>query len=176
MSKLLSQIQSLHTWFVKIVSSLQSPFLLMVRLYWGWQLSQNGWGKLHNLAHVTDFFASLGLPAPGPTAVFVSTFEFVGGILLAVGLLSCVAALGFVIDMTMAYLTADREAFLAFFSDPGKFYNADPFIFFFVGLLVLFSGPGKLSIDALLDRHFAKQSPSSSNFAYRLGWNLRLTS
>jgi putative oxidoreductase len=160
MSTPLTQIRKLYALFVRIASSLQSPFLLIVRLYWGWQISQNGWGKLHNLSHVTDFFSSLGLPAPGPTAAFVATFEFVGGILLAVGLLSRVAALGFVIDMTMAYLTADREALLSFFSDPGKFYNADPFILFFVGLLILFFGPGKLSIDALLERHFAKQSPS----------------
>jgi putative oxidoreductase len=160
MSTPLTQIKKLYALFVRIASSLQSPFLLVVRLYWGWQISQNGWGKLHNLSHVTDFFSSLGLPAPGPTAAFVATFEFVGGLLLAVGLLSRVAALGFVIDMTMAYLTADREAFLSFFSDPGKFYNADPFIFFFVGLLILFVGPGKLSVDALLERHFAKQSPS----------------
>jgi putative oxidoreductase len=160
MSTALSQIQKLYALFVRISSSLQSPFLLIIRLYWGWQISQNGWGKLHNLGHVTDFFASLGLPAPGPTAAFVATFEFVGGILLAAGLLSRVAALGLTIDMTMAFLTADRASLLSFFSDPGKFYNADPFIFFFVGLLILVFGPGKLSIDALLERRFAKQSPS----------------
>jgi putative oxidoreductase len=163
MSAALTQIQKLYALFVRIASSLQPVLLLCIRVYFGlWPagIALNGWGKLHNLSHVTDFFSSLGLPAPGPTAAFVATFEFVGGILLAVGLLSRVAALGFVIDMTMAYLTADRDSFLSFFSDPGKFYGADPFILFFVGLLVLFFGPGKLSIDALLERHFAKQSPS----------------
>ena len=64
-------IQRLYSGFVRAVSSLQSPFLLLVRLYWGWQISQNGWGKLHNLPHVTEFFASLGLPAPAFTAAFV---------------------------------------------------------------------------------------------------------
>ncbi|MGH9745354.1 MAG: DoxX family protein [Candidatus Acidiferrales bacterium] len=158
MSSPLTQIQKLYALFVRVVSSLQSPFLLIVRLYWGWQISQNGWGKLHNLSHVTDFFASLGLPAPGPTAAFVATFEFVGGILLAVGLLSRITALGLVIDMSMAYLTSDREALFSFFSDPGKFYNADPFTFFFAGLLILIFGPGKLAVDTLLEPHFKKQS------------------
>jgi putative oxidoreductase len=152
MAKVMAKIQELYAWFVKTVSTLQSPFLLIVRLYWGWQLSQNGWGKLHNLPHVTEFFASLGLPAPGPTAIFVSTVEFVGGILLAVGLLSRIAALAIVIDMFTAYVTADREALLSFLSDPGKFYVADPFTFLFVGLLVLFFGPGKLSLDTLVER------------------------
>ena len=63
-------------------------FCWLCVLYWGWQISQNGWGKLHNLPHVTEFFASLGLPAPGFTATFVSTFEFLAGILLILGLFS----------------------------------------------------------------------------------------
>ncbi|MGB8541543.1 MAG: DoxX family protein [Candidatus Acidiferrales bacterium] len=149
-------ILRLYNGFVRAVSSLQSPFLLVVRLYWGWQISQNGWGKLHNLPHVTQFFASLGLPAPQFTAAFVSSFEFTAGILLALGLLSRIAALGLVIDMTMAYWTADRESFLAFFSNPDKFSGADPFIFLFMGLLILIFGPGKLSLDTLLKRVMGK--------------------
>jgi putative oxidoreductase len=121
MRNLILRVKNLHDKFFNLVSYAQTPFLLFVRLYWGWQISQNGWGKLHNLPRVTEFFASLGLPAPGPTATFVATFEFIGGILLAIGLLSRVAALGFVIDMTMAYITADREALLSFWSAPEKF-------------------------------------------------------
>jgi putative oxidoreductase len=155
-------IQRLYRGFVRAASSLQSPFLLVVRVYWGWQISQNGWGKLHNLPHVTEFFASLGLPAPAFTAVFVSSFEFLAGILLALGLLSRVAALGLVIDMTMAYLTADRDSFLAFFSNPGKFYGADPFIFFFVALIILIFGPGKISLDTLFARLTGKGKHSES--------------
>lgn len=156
MRNLWVQIQKLHAWFVKATSSLQSPLLLVVRLYWGWQLATNGWGKLHNLPRVSEFFGSLGLPAPGPTAAFVATFEFVGGILLAVGLLSRIAALGITIDMIMAYITADRAALLSFFSDPGKFYVADPYTFLFAGLLILIFGPGKLSLDTLLQRRFGE--------------------
>ena len=65
MNNVLAKIQRLYHLFVQGASSLQSPFLAIVRLYWGWQIAQNGWGKLHNLAHVTEFFASLGLPHPG---------------------------------------------------------------------------------------------------------------
>ena len=45
-----------------------NPFLLWVRLYWGIPLMLNGWGKLHNLPRVTEFFASLGIPLPGVNA------------------------------------------------------------------------------------------------------------
>lgn len=152
MQHILAFGNKVYVGFVKSVSSTQSLFLLAVRLYWGWQLAQNGWGKLHNLSNVTQFFASLGLPAPGPTAVFVASFELIGGILLAVGLFSRFMALGIAIDMLVAYITADREALLAFFSNPGKFYVADPYTFFFAGLLVLIFGSGKFSLDALFGR------------------------
>jgi putative oxidoreductase len=156
MNNILASVHKLYALFVTAACRLQSAFLAIVRVYWGWQIAQNGWGKLHNLAHVTEFFASLNLPAPGPTATFVATFEFLGGILLAIGLFSRIAALGFVIDMTTAYITADREAFLSFFADPGKFYNADPFVFLLVGLLILIFGPGKVSVDTLLQCFVAR--------------------
>jgi putative oxidoreductase len=145
-------IKKIHDGFVTAVSGTQSLFLLAVRLYWGWQLAQNGWGKLHNLSNVTEFFVSLGIPAPGPTAAFVATFELVGGILLALGLFSRITALGITVDMIVAYVTADREALLAFISNPGKFYVADPYTFLFAGLLILIFGPGKIAFDTLADR------------------------
>jgi putative oxidoreductase len=166
MKNLILRVKNLHDKFFDLVSYAQTPFLLFVRLYWGWQISQNGWGKLHNLNKVTEFFTSLGLPMPGPTATFVATFEFIGGILLAIGLLSRVAALGFVIDMTMAYITADREALLSFWSAPEKFYGADPFILLFVGLLILIFGPGKIAVDTLLGWWFPAseaKAPGSSS-------------
>jgi uncharacterized membrane protein YphA (DoxX/SURF4 family) len=70
------------------LSSLQSPMLLVVRLRWRFQFAQTGWGKLHNLAKITGFFASLNVLAPGFTALAISTLEFVGGILLMFGLFS----------------------------------------------------------------------------------------
>jgi len=160
MSTFVLQIRKIYAWAVNAASFLQSPFLLFVRLYWGLQLAQNGWGKLHNLGRVTEFFSSLGLPAPGPTAAFVATVEFLGGILLAIGLFSRFTGLVLAIDMTMAYVMADREALFSIFSDPGKFYVADPYTFLFAALLILIFGPGKFSLDTLLLRSFPY--PSSS--------------
>src|SRR5579863_9366340 len=74
-------------------SSLQSPFLLAVRLYWGWQFMQTGWGKLTGIGKVVGFFTSLGIPAPALNAYFVSALEFGGGALLILGLGSRLIAL-----------------------------------------------------------------------------------
>jgi putative oxidoreductase len=134
----------------RAASSLQSPFLLAVRLYWGWQFAQTGWGKLQHLAKVTGFFTSLGIPAPAFSAFFVSWLELLGGIFLAVGLGSRVFGLLLAADMFVAYLTASRPALFSIFSDPGKFYADDAYTFLFASLLVLIFGPGKFAIDELL--------------------------
>src|SRR6516164_6684221 len=161
---LVLQIRKLYGSAVNAASLLQSPFLLAVRLYWGWQLIQSGWGKLHNLPKVTEFFASLGLPMPGLMAVFISCLEFFGGIFLAVGLLSRLTALVLTVNMIMAYVTADREALLSFLSDPDKFAAAAPFVFLVASLIVLIFGPGKISLDTLLLRRYpypiARSAPS----------------
>ena len=140
----------LYVRLAALVSYLQAPFLLAVRLYWGWQFAQTGWGKLHNLAKITDFFASLNIPFPAMSAHFVASLEFVGGILLILGLGSRAIGLLLSANMLVAYITADREALTAVFSDPGKFYIADPFTFLFASAIVLIFGAGLFSADALL--------------------------
>jgi len=146
------KIWELYALFERAASWLQSPLLLAVRLYWGWQFFQTGWGKLGNLAKVVDFFTSLGIPFPAVNAYFVSGLECVGGILLFVGLGSRLIALPLAFDMVVAYLTADREGLQAIFSDPAKFYNADPFTFLMASLIVLAVGPGAFSLDYLIGR------------------------
>jgi putative oxidoreductase len=138
--------------FVNIANHMQAPFLLLVRLYWGWQFSQAGWGKLHRLPKVTEFFSSLGIPAPHLNALFVSNLEVIGGILLAIGLGSRFISVLLAGDMLVAYLASDLDALKMIFSDPGKFYNADPYTFLFAALIILIFGPGLISLDALVQK------------------------
>jgi putative oxidoreductase len=73
----------------------QSPLLLLIRLYWGWQFMQDGWGKLTHLERVTQFFTSLSLPAPGATALFVALVELIGGALFTFGVATRLVSLFF---------------------------------------------------------------------------------
>ena len=154
MNPFIAQIRRMYAWAVRAASTLQSPFLLFVRVYWGWQLTESGWGKLHNLSKVTEFFASLNLPMPAQMAVFISCVEFFGGILLVLGLLSRLNALVLAVNMLIAYVTADREALLSFFSDPDKFSAAAPYVFLIASLIILIFGPGKYALDTLLLRRY----------------------
>lgn len=125
----------------------QSPFLLLVRLYWGWQFSQTGWGKVNNIEKVTGFFTSLGIPFPGGNAHFIAGLELVGGILLILGLASRPIGLMLTINMPVAYIAADWKAFVSFIGDPDQFIAATPFPFLLASLIVLVFGAGKLSVD-----------------------------
>jgi len=160
MATLISRAEDAYALLVRCANSLQSAFLLFVRLYWGWQFAVDGWGKLTHLPKVTEYFGSLGLPAPGPTAVFVSVLELVGGVLLALGLGSRLIALLLTGNMTVAYITGDREALLSIFSDPDKFSAAAPFTYLMASLIVLIFGPGRFSLDWFIARYWSGDSPA----------------
>src|ERR1700733_5936667 len=113
----MNSLVRLYSRFAAAISYLQSPFLLAVRLYWGWQFAQTGWGKMHNIGKITGFFASLNIPFPSVSAHLISGLEFIGGILLILGLGSRLISLLLACNMFVAYWTADREALTAIFSD-----------------------------------------------------------
>lgn len=138
--------------FTAAICLLQSPMLLAVRLYWGFQFAQTGWGKLHNLARIAGFFASLNIPFPSLSAPFISGLEFAGGILMMAGFLSRPVSLLLACNMFVAYWAADHDALTSIFSDPGKFYVADPYTFLFASLMILIFGPGFLALDAYVSK------------------------
>lgn len=150
--RFVSRLAALYTGFCNVAEKLCSPLLLAVRLYWGWQFAQTGWGKLHNQARIIDFFTSLNIPFPAFNAHFVSGLEFFGGILLILGLASRPIAFLLTGSMFVAYWTADREALFSIFSNPGKFYGADPYTFLFAAIMILAFGPGRFSLDALIEK------------------------
>ena len=142
---------------IALLNPLQNPLLLFIRVYFGWQIAQAGWGKLGNLDRVAGYFATLHLPAPHMTALFVGLVEFLGGIFLALGLGSRLTALLLFLNMTVAYWTADRDSFLGIFSDPDKFTGAAPYNIWFAALLIFILGPGKWALDSLAPRFWPGQ-------------------
>src|SRR5260370_36534081 len=116
---------------------MQLPVLVLVGVYFGCQLARSGWGNLHHLSGVTEYFGTLGLPMPAQMAVFIACVEFFGGIFLALGLASRITGLVLPVNLTMAYVMGDRGAVLSFFSHPDKFIAAAPFPLLIASLIVL---------------------------------------
>jgi len=109
-------------------------------------------------------FTKLGIPFPVFTADFVGCLEIVGGLLLMLGLLTRVIAIPFVIEMIVAMLSTKISLYLG--TSPLPLPPAPPkigvwavlheirsdYAQIMVSLFLLINGPGKWSIDALLDK------------------------
>ncbi len=127
--------------------------LLVVRHYRGLQCAQIRRSRLHNLARITTFFASLNIiRIPAFSGPFVSLLEFVGGVLLMLGLFSRPIAFLLACNMFVANWTADHAALTSVFSDSDKFYVADPYTFLFASLMIVVFGSGLYAINSLFAR------------------------
>jgi putative oxidoreductase len=147
-----SLIQQAYELLIAAGTALQSPLLLIIRLYWGWQFFQTGKGKLTNLPKVTEFFRSLHIPFPGFNAALAGSTECFGGLLLLVGLGARLVSLPLAFVCVVAYLTAEFDKLKQIFTDPDKFLSADPFLFMLAAIIVFAFGPGIFSVDWLIAR------------------------
>jgi putative oxidoreductase len=127
----------------------------VARLAVGWVFFESGWGKLHDLGKVTDFFMQLGLPAPAFQAALTSTTEFVCGSLLLLGLGTRLAAVPLIVTMMVAIRTAlwDQVDSL------GALFGLAEFLYIALLVGLATNGGGPLSVDWLLE-HRAERRPS----------------
>ncbi len=127
--------------------------ILLLRLTVGLTLSAHGAQKLfgwfggHGLAATAGFFENMLGFYPGRRHAFLAGLvEIGGGLLLAVGLLTPLAAASVASVMLVAAMAAHVKN--GFFAMKGGFeYNL---VLGVAGLAVAFTGPGAISIDALL--------------------------
>lgn len=147
-----------------------SAFLLLLRVYFFWQLFLTGKGKLSNIGKVAEFFASLGIPLPTLNAYFIGSLECFGSLLLIVGLATRPLSLLIGLSMIVAYITADFDAVSSILGDPDKFVKADPFPFLLTALIIYVFGPGEFSLDRLLKRKwndFSKREGGTGGWSGR---------
>jgi putative oxidoreductase len=145
--------------FLTVVGrALQPIFLLIIRLYWGWQFFITGKGKLGDIPKVTGFFHSLGIPFPAFNAYLAGSAECFGGLLLLVGLGCRVTTIPLIVTMIVAYITASPDAVKHIFSKPDDFVTADPFLFMLAAIIVFLFGPGPISLDGLIARIIKSRS------------------
>jgi putative oxidoreductase len=139
---------------LKVTGALAFLPPLLTRLVIGYAFYQAGQGKLANPENVVGFFTDLGIPFPAANAALVSRLECYGGLLLIVGLFTRFVAAGLGATMTVALLTADKAAFLGALQGTGEAGLTDvvPVVYGLFLLWLIVSGPGVVSLDALLGR------------------------
>jgi putative oxidoreductase len=133
-------------------TTLPSAGLLVLRLVVSVTFVLHGLDKLGDLTGTEEFFASLGIPAPGLMGPFVALTETVGGLLLIIGLATPLVGVALAVDMLVALVTAHIDA---------GFFAADGGIELVLlpggaSLALALTGPGRWSADAALDlpRHW----------------------
>lgn len=138
----------------------QALILLALRLLYGWQFAQTGWGKLVNLERTAGFFEGLGLPVPAAMAALVGGTELAGGVLLLVGGGTRIAAAALSVVMLTALLTAHAaEAF----QSVAAFTEQAPYPFLVATLILLAFGAGRLSLDGWLRARAARRAASAGD-------------
>ena len=150
---MIRRLLAARTFVLDASSSLAWLPSVAARVALGTVFVQSGWGKLHDLPRVVEYFASLGIPAPQLQAPFVAGVELAGGALLLAGLFTRVASVPLAATMVVALLTAKR-ADIASASD--LFGMVELLYLLLLGWLSAF-GAGALSLDALLARRFAAE-------------------
>ena len=130
---------------------------LAVRIVVGWVFLWSGWGKLQILPRMIENFRSWSIPAPEVLAPFVSGMEFVGGLMLLVGLLTRFMAVPMMAIMVVAIASAkwadvdSLETLLGF----------EEVSYFVMFAWLAIAGPGPVSLDHFVLRAFRKdRSPS----------------
>ncbi len=114
-----------------------------------------GWGKLNNLGSTVEYFTSLHIPAPAFNAGLAAGTEFVGGILLLLGLFTRLAVLPMAFTMVIAIITAKRDELDGVRALLG--FEEWTYIVLFVWPAL--AGPGALSQDALWSRRRRHRAP-----------------
>ncbi len=136
---------------IRVLDYLKHPFLLLLRLYFGWGFVSAGLGKLQNVEATTGFFRDWGIPAPMLNVYLAGTTETVCGFLLVIGLASRVITIPLIGTMLVAYYTAHHEQLAALWEGNAPlFFKAPPFPYLITCLIVLLFGPGWLSADGII--------------------------
>ena len=162
MNRIVALIATLAGLAERVGNALQWLSPAVARLTVGLVFLQSGWGKLHDLEKVTNYFTELGLAAPAFQARLASTAEFVCGVLLLLGFATRFAVVPLIVTMCVAIRTAQWEQV----DGIGSLVGLTEFAY--IALLVWLgtNGAGPLSLDRLIARGWqqraAEQMPAAA--------------
>lgn len=101
-----------------------------------------GWFGGFGMEMTMQFYQQMGIPAP---LTYLSCYaEFIGGLLIAIGLFTRPAALAVAINMLVATILTLPAGFL------GPNAASVPFLYFVIAMAILLAGPLTYSADVLL--------------------------
>ena len=124
--------------------------LLFLRVFAGLAMAYHGWPKVWRDGEFVMFnWMGPQAPVPGFLQALAALSEFGGGLALAFGLLTPLACLGIMSTMFVATWVTMKGGAPLVSAGPGKSAEVSA-LHFVINLAILLTGPGKISLDALL--------------------------
>lgn len=121
---------------------------LVVRVFFGYFWAETGWAKLQNLDGFTQRFMGWGIPFPAFSATLSAWTELIGGIMIMIGLFTRLTAIPMIINMIVAIALVVIVNVHGF----DELVELDEFVYILIFFWLLMAGPGKVSVDAWLER------------------------
>ena len=130
--------------------------ILLARLSVGVLFFESGRGKLFfKLEELGKYFAQLGIPFPHLNALISASIEFFGGICLILGLATRLVSVPLAVVMVVAIFTAQIEKVKTL----GDFLYLPEVLLLVIFVWLVFSGPGKVSVDHFFARKLGVEEP-----------------
>lgn len=150
-------MQTIVAWLIDMPERISTSVFgwlppLFARIVVGWVFLWTGWAKLNNLPQMIQNFTDWGIPFPQIMTPFVSGVEFLGGLLLLLGLFTRIAATPLVIVMIVAIVSAKLDQINSLETLLG--FEEVAYMALFGWLAV--AGPGPVSLDWLLQKMFSR--------------------
>jgi len=119
---------------------------LLMRIYFGYFWAETGWGKIHNLDAFAQRFVGWGIPYPHLSAALSGYTEWVGGILLMLGLFTRLVSIPLAFNMFVAIVKVKVKNITGL----DDFAEMDEVLYMFILFWLMMAGPGRVSLDYLI--------------------------
>ncbi|MCU1273476.1 MAG: DoxX [Bryobacterales bacterium] len=151
-------VSKAYSRLIRAGNLLQPTALLVVRLLWGWRLYLSGFDHLTHVANTYKNFVEWHVPFARLNVYVSGMTEMIGGLLLLLGVFTRGAALIVFFNFCVALWATSRSEFAGLVVGPERWdhlrsiVDDNAFPFWTLGLILFSFGPGKLSVDYLIQR------------------------
>lgn len=144
-----------YVWFgtEKVAQPLLWMPPLIARLVVGYVFMMAGWGKLQHLPQVQENFVAWGFPFAHFLANLTAGWEFVGGIMIMMGLMTRISAGGLAVIMLVAIAVVQLPEVESF----ADLIALEELTLFVVFTWLAVAGAGKVSLDQWLMANYLRE-------------------
>jgi putative oxidoreductase len=149
-------LTGLYDHFARFAGKWQSPLLLLIRVYIGYQCALAGFGHLTHFHDSVHAFKGWHIPMPELSVAVAGATEIIGGALLVFGFAARLACLALTVNFVVAFLAPNladphyHQLLRHFWDNQDVLLKDDAFPFLMASILVLVFGPGFLSVDGII--------------------------